>query len=93
VPYWFLSAVTPIDVTTCDLRLLFYVNAGGDELDPDTRRQIDATIENTGRDIPIWEHKIYREKAPLVPGDGPLNALRRWATQFYETADVTSAVQ
>ena len=93
VPYWFLSAITPIDDTTCDLRLLFYVNAGGDELSPETRQQIEATIENTGRDIPIWEHKVYRAKAPLVPGDGPLNALRRWATQFYETSDVTSAVQ
>ena len=93
VPYWFLSAVTPIDDTTVDLRLLFYVNEGADELSPETLQQIHATIENTGRDIPIWEHKVYREKAPLVPGDGPLNALRKWATQFYETSEVTSAVQ
>ena len=69
------------------------MNAGGDELRPETRQQIEATIENTGRDIPIWEHKVYREKVPLVPGDGPLNALRHWAMQFYETAEVTTATQ
>ena len=91
VPYWFLSAITPIDDTTCDLRLLFYVDAGADELSPETRQAIDVTIDNTARDIPIWEHKVYRERAPLVPGDGPLVALRKWATQFYETADVSSA--
>ena len=93
VTYWFRSAITPIDETTVDLRLLFYVDAGegATELSPTARQHIDATIENTARDIPIWEHKVYREKAPLVPGDGPLNALRHWATQFYETAEVTSA--
>lgn len=35
-------------------------------------------------DIPIWEHKVYRERAVLARGDGPINAVRRWARQFYD---------
>ena len=44
---------------------------------------IDATAANTARDVPIWEHKVYVERAPLVPDDGPIRELRKWARQFY----------
>ena len=29
---------------------------------------IEAIAENTARDVPIWEHKVYRERAPLGAG-------------------------
>ena len=44
-----------------------------------------------GQDVPIWEHKVYRERAPIVPGDGPILELRRWARQFYEHTPVAEA--
>ena len=50
---------------------------------------VEAIAENTGRDVPIWEHKVYRERAPLVAGDGPINTIRKWARQFYEPAHMS----
>ncbi len=84
--YRFLTATTPIDAEQVELRLLFLVHEGEDatELSADARAAIAATSLNTARDVPIWEHKVYREHAPLVPGDGPIGALRKWARQFYE---------
>ncbi len=83
----FLGTITPIDQEVCDLRLLFLVQEepGATEISPRNRNHIESIYENTGRDIPIWEHKVYREKAPLVPGDGPSHELRKWAKQFYES--------
>src|SRR5262249_21379348 len=86
----FLSATTPIDAETCSLRLLFLVKEadGARELSPESRALLDAIVEHTARDVPIWEHKIYREHAALVPGDGPIALLRRWARQFHESGGV-----
>jgi len=82
---WFLTATTPIDDERVELRLLFL---GRDDTDTGRmsaagRAMVDATVENTSRDVPIWEHKIYIERAPLVPDDGPIRELRKWARQFY----------
>ena len=82
---WFLTATTPIDDERVELRLLFLVRDenGTGELSPAGRAMIDATSANTARDVPIWEHKVYVERAPLVPDDGPIRELRKWARQFY----------
>lgn len=91
----FLTATTPIDDQYVDLRLLFLVNEGpgATEISPQSKAMVDAIAENTGRDVPIWEHKVYRERAPLVRGDGPINELRRWARQFHETDASGQVVQ
>ena len=82
---WFLTSTTPIDDEFVDLRLLFLVRqeGGGTILGPQARAMIEATAENTSRDVPIWEHKVYVEKAPLIADDGPIRELRKWARQFY----------
>ena len=36
------------------------------------RGQVTLEVENVERDIPIWEHKVYRERPALVPEDGPI---------------------
>jgi phenylpropionate dioxygenase-like ring-hydroxylating dioxygenase large terminal subunit len=89
----FLTATTPIDEEHVDLRLLFLVNEGegAEKLSPASQAMVDAIAENTSRDVPIWEHKVYRAKAPLVPGDGPINLLRKWADQFHESAEPVSS--
>jgi phenylpropionate dioxygenase-like ring-hydroxylating dioxygenase large terminal subunit len=87
----FVTATTPIDDETCELRLMFLVHQpNGDGPDGDgpgltaaNRAMVDAIAENTSRDVPIWEHKKYVEKAPLVADDGPILMLRRWARQFH----------
>jgi 3-ketosteroid 9alpha-monooxygenase subunit A len=82
----FLTATTPIDAEHCDLRLLFLVREepGTATMSARNRALIDAIAENTSRDVPIWEHKVYRDKPPLVAGDGPIRTLRQWARQFHE---------
>jgi hypothetical protein len=82
---WFLTSTTPIDDEFVELRLLFLVEdkTGDGVISAQAQAMIDATVENTGRDVPIWENKVYVERAPLVPEDGPINALRKWARQFY----------
>jgi nitrite reductase/ring-hydroxylating ferredoxin subunit len=84
-PYTFLTATTPIDELHVELRLLFlvYEGPGVTELSPAGRAMADATAENTGRDVSIWEHKVYRERPMLMPGDGPIGVIRKWARQFY----------
>jgi hypothetical protein len=81
----FLTATTPIDDEHVELRLHFLVrdDDGSGGLGPRGRAMIDATTENTSRDVPIWEHKVYLERAPLVSADGPIREVRRWARQFY----------
>ena len=39
------------------------------------------------QDIPIWEHKKYREHPVLVKGDGEIAEYRRWVAQFYSWPD------
>ncbi|MFN8025361.1 MAG: Rieske 2Fe-2S domain-containing protein [Acidimicrobiia bacterium] len=81
----FVTATTPVDDETCELRLYFLVHQdnGEAELTAANRATIESIAENTARDVPIWEHKKYVEKAPLVADDGPILLLRRWARQFH----------
>ena len=82
----FLTATTPLDAERCRLELLYLAREepGARELSPASRAMIDHISATTARDVPIWEHKVYREKPALVPGDGPIALLRRWARQFHE---------
>jgi phenylpropionate dioxygenase-like ring-hydroxylating dioxygenase large terminal subunit len=88
----FLTATTPIDDQHVDLRLLFLVHEPAGTLSDANRAMVMAIADNTARDVPIWEHKVYRERPPLVPGDGPINVLRKWARQFYEDESVSTPV-
>ncbi len=88
VHYRLLVAVTPIDEFYSDLRLLFLVEEpeGGNELSRLSRETVDLVVENTSRDVLIWEHKAYIKRPPLVQGDGPIGVLRRWSKQFYQSS-------
>jgi nitrite reductase/ring-hydroxylating ferredoxin subunit len=90
----FVTATTPVDDETCELRLMFLVHQPDERADEDgsddgtklneaNRAIVEAIAENTARDVPIWEHKKYVERAPLVADDGPILLLRRWARQFH----------
>lgn len=80
-----LVAPTPIDELYSDLRIYFLVHEGegAEGLSKLSRDTLDLVIENTSRDVHIWEHKAYIERPPLVQGDGPISVLRRWSRQFY----------
>ena len=46
----------------------------------DIMRGIKAGIDD---DLPIWRHKIYREKPVFCKGDTSLVGFRKWVRQFY----------
>ena len=48
----------------------------------------EAALADFKQDLKIWQHKIYRPRPVLVPGDGPILAYRQWASQFYEPRQV-----
>jgi phenylpropionate dioxygenase-like ring-hydroxylating dioxygenase large terminal subunit len=78
----FVYASSPIDAEHTHQRWVFvYPRALGDA---QARQTIDA-FSSSGiyQDIPIWNHKIYRERPLLVQGDGRILEYRRWARQFY----------
>jgi hypothetical protein len=76
---------TPLEENLLELQLHFCMSRL-----PDAKAM--AAIEARNRefvnrqftqDIPIWEHKIYREKPPLSAVDGPVPQYRKWFSQFY----------
>jgi hypothetical protein len=67
---------TPIDDQHCELVLLFLARgraAPGRDV-AENRALIQLIADTTARDVPIWEHKVYRDRPALVPGDGPIVA-------------------
>jgi nitrite reductase/ring-hydroxylating ferredoxin subunit len=81
----FLNATTPIDEEYCALSLSVLIRdpEPGGKLSAAGRAHVDALFAQVDQDVPIFEHKIYRPKPPLVEDDGPIAVLRRWAGQFY----------
>jgi hypothetical protein len=76
-----LTALTPVDRETTDVRSAFLVKRAADA------RAIHALVDEHARgieqDIAIWERKVYRAAPMLCDGDGPIAEFRAWAAQFY----------
>ena len=51
-----------------------------DDVGDDVMRGI---MEGIDDDMPIWQHKIYREKPVFCKGDIALIGFRKWVRQFY----------
>jgi hypothetical protein len=84
-----LQATTPVGGDRSDLRDSVWVQREEGSPDPSERakRVIERQHAELGSDIPIWDHLVYRRRAPLVPEEArPYRALRTWAAQFYEGA-------
>ncbi|MFF4948661.1 hypothetical protein [Streptomyces chattanoogensis] len=45
-----------------------------------------STAKDVAKDNPIWHYTRYEPHPRLAKGDGPIGALRRWASQFYPDA-------
>ena len=82
-----LTSATPVDGEHVDLRVTFTVRRNperpgaeqnvGNKLIAEICRQVEE-------DIPIWEHKLYRDRPAYSEGDGAISALRKWSRQFLE---------
>jgi 3-ketosteroid 9alpha-monooxygenase subunit A len=81
----FWSTNTPIDADTLEVRfsMLTALSTPSDPTGEMSRRSGRATTAEFAKDIPIWEHKIYRADPAICAGDGPIGRFRLWAEQFY----------
>ena len=76
---------TPIDGECIELRGLVNVEVEGDVEAAEQWADLIApsVVENWDKDIPVWEHKRYRERPALNSSERMIPVFRRWYAQFY----------
>jgi hypothetical protein len=83
-----ISAITPVDERTSDVRFMVYIGrVPGNESD---RAELKATefgqevIRQFTQDIEIWQHQRYSDPPALATNEYEgFTAIRQWAKQFY----------
>ncbi|MGI9123322.1 MAG: Rieske 2Fe-2S domain-containing protein [Mycobacterium sp.] len=83
-----ISAITPVDEITCDVRFMVYIGRlPGDDSSKSTDRATafgQMVIDQFAADIEIWSHQRYQSKPALAPTEqDSFMEFRRWAAQFY----------
>ncbi|MCG5432167.1 Rieske 2Fe-2S domain-containing protein [Mycobacterium sp. MYCO198283] len=83
-----ISAVTPVDEATSDVRFMVYIGRtpGRDDVRAERKaRQFgDEVIRQFTQDIHIWSHQRYSDPPALATAEYEgFTAIRRWAEQFY----------
>ncbi len=81
-----ISAITPVDERTCDVRFMVYIGRTHQR----AQEFGQMVIDQFAADIEIWSHQRYRATPALAPTENDsFMAFRQWASQFYpEKADV-----
>ena len=81
-----ILTVTPVDGDLVEARYTFFV-----ALDPRSGDMSRMGLgfardfcEQIEQDIPIWEHKLYRERPQLANGESAIMTFRSWAEASYE---------
>lgn len=86
-----LQATTPVAGDRSDLRESVWLRrdpASPYEPTVKQRAMLDRQLAELGSDLQVWEHMVYRERAPLTAEEvKPYKALREWAEQFYPEVD------
>jgi phenylpropionate dioxygenase-like ring-hydroxylating dioxygenase large terminal subunit len=79
-----LGLVTPIDADHVHLRFVYHQPRANTAIQSAIAQGfIDENSRQVEQDIPIWEHKQYRQDPILCDGDGPIAQFRKWFAQFY----------
>ncbi len=80
---------TPIDDERTEVNLDFSMRRLDDEGATEAVAELNDQITNLQftQDVPIWEHKVYRERPVLTKVDGPVHDYRRWFSQFFSAPD------
>jgi nitrite reductase/ring-hydroxylating ferredoxin subunit len=78
---------TPVDEEVTEVCLSFSMQALPDAAATESISELNDRITNEQftQDVPIWEHKVYRDRPLLTRADGPVAQYRRWFRQFYST--------
>ena len=81
-----LFTVTPIDGEFIDARYTFLLptDPSNGEVTRMGQGLVRDFCEQAQQDIPVWEHKIYRQRPQLARGEGAITEFRNWARQSYE---------
>lgn len=93
-----ISAVTPVDERTCDVRFMVYIGrtpARDDERAAAKARGFgDEVIRQFAQDIHIWSHQRYSDPPALATAEYEgFTAIRKWAMQFYPDGRGGSAAE
>ena len=85
--------VTPIDEEHVEVSAVFAVERGMPRpiAWAIARKAIAESRVAMDQDIPIFEHKVYRERPLLQATDGPILRYRSWVQQFYPADRAASA--
>ncbi|MGW0161364.1 Rieske 2Fe-2S domain-containing protein [Mycobacterium sp. NPDC003323] len=83
-----ISAVTPVDERTSDVRFMVYIGrtpGRDDERAADKARMFgDEVIRQFAQDIDIWRYQRYSDPPALATAEYEgFTAIRKWAMQFY----------
>lgn len=83
-----ISAVTPVDDRTCDVRFMVYIGRtpGRDDQKTADRAEMFGAevIRQFTQDIDIWSHQRYSDPPALATAEYEgFTAIRKWAMQFY----------
>jgi phenylpropionate dioxygenase-like ring-hydroxylating dioxygenase large terminal subunit len=91
-----ISAITPVDANTSDVRFSVYIGRtpGDDSPKAAARAQAfgRAVIDQFLADVQIWQHQRYTARPALATAEmAGFTALRAWARQFYPGPAGTAA--
>lgn len=85
-----ISAVTPVDERTSDVRFMVYIGRPRTAVKDAARAEAKArqfgeeVIRQFTQDIHIWSHQRYSDPPALAGSEYEgFTAIRKWATQFY----------
>ncbi|MGV0718124.1 Rieske 2Fe-2S domain-containing protein [Mycolicibacterium sp. XJ662] len=85
-----ISAVTPVDERTADVRFMVYIGRPKGAVRDPARAETKArefgeeVIRQFTQDIHIWSHQRYSDPPALAGSEYEgFTAIRKWATQFY----------
>jgi nitrite reductase/ring-hydroxylating ferredoxin subunit len=83
-----ISAVTPVDDATCDVRFMVYIGRVPGKDSERARTKAEAfgneVIRQFAQDIHIWSHQRYSDPPALATAEHEgFTAIRKWAMQFY----------
>jgi 3-ketosteroid 9alpha-monooxygenase subunit A len=83
-----ISAITPVDDHTSDVRFMVYIGRvpGNDAPEAEAKAQSFAQeiIRQFTQDIHIWSHQRYSDPPALSSSESQgFTAIRNWAKQFY----------
>ncbi|MET7475939.1 Rieske 2Fe-2S domain-containing protein [Streptomyces sp. NPDC005648] len=88
---------TPVDETTSELRMLYYLRHPGRGglrfLTPALKLVFRAeALGEVREEVRIWDHKIHQARPVLLPHEQGIKRLRRWYAQFYPAPDPAPAL-